>query len=138
MPCTSKNPDGRFRHGYGSPQFRLFLEPRVFSSLHVLVGPIGGGASLKKRNKLAPPLDVFWQWRPASSRFYSRAKKCHPAGSSSEPLRLLFSDLPTKGNKIEAAVVIANRDDRGWLGRGGTGREKTVRRMRPAASRCRF
>src|SRR6516162_4468686 len=53
MPCTSKNPDGRFRHGYGSPQFRLFLLPLVFSSLHVLVRPIGGGASLKEKQTRA-------------------------------------------------------------------------------------
>src|SRR6516225_3429325 len=54
------------------------------------------------------------------------------------PFCFLSRSLARKGNKIEPPVVIAHRDTRGWLGRARTGREKTVRRMRAAASRCCF
>src|SRR6516225_256626 len=93
---------------------------------------------LEKRNKLAPPLDVFCNGDQQVRGFIPGRKNVIPQGSHPCLFAFFSLNLPTKGNKIEAAVVIANRDDRGGLGRGRTGREKTVRRMRPAASRCRF
>src|SRR5215831_8873207 len=49
-------------------------------------------------------------------------KNVIPRGSHPSLFAFFSLKLPPKGNKIEPAVVIANRDDRGWLGRGGTGR----------------